>query len=90
VAFEQMRENQAKAACFLKLYLQNQLDVQSANVRCMMKSGAMVTYKELSLKLTGCCGLVEGNVQENPDMVLVRWVGDTSRKVESVRDLEEI
>jgi hypothetical protein len=56
----------------------------------MMKSGAMVTYKELSLKLTGCCGLVEGNVQENPDMVLVRWVGDTSRKVESVRDLEEI
>lgn len=55
-----------------------------------MKSGAMVTYKELSLKLAGYCGIVEGSVQENPDLVLVRWAGDISWKAESVRDLEEI
>lgn len=55
-----------------------------------MKSGAMVTYKELSLKLTGCCGIVEGSSEENPDMVLVRWLGDTAHKIESIRDLEEI
>lgn len=55
-----------------------------------MKSGAMVTYKELSLKLDGYCGIVEGSLPDNPNIVWVRWVGETYQKTENIGDLEEI
>ena len=55
-----------------------------------MDSGAIVTYKEFSRKLAGICGIVEGIVQDKPDYVWVRWVGNTSQSQESVMDLEEV
>lgn len=58
--------------------------------KLMMKLNSMVTYKDLSLKLAGYCGLVEDIVPEKPNIVWVRWMGDTFRKRENVNDLEEI
>ena len=55
-----------------------------------MKLDAIVTYKDLSLKLAGYCGLVEDLIPEKPSVVWVRWLGDMARKKENVRDLEEI
>ena len=56
----------------------------------MMDQGSMVTYKEFSRKLSGYCGIVEGVVEDKPDFVLVRWVGNHNQSEESVFDLEEI
>jgi len=56
----------------------------------MMDRGAIVTYREFSRKMAGNCGIVEGVVQDKPDHVLVRWVGNTSQCEESVSDLEEV
>ena len=56
----------------------------------MLKLGAMVTYRELSLKLAGYCGIVEKAEPERPNHVCVRWLGDPSYKIEEVMDLEEI
>ena len=59
--------------------------------RClMMNQGAIVTYREFSRKVAGYCGIVEGVVQDKPNHVLVRWVGNTSQSEESVADLEEV
>ncbi|MBI5552618.1 MAG: hypothetical protein HY911_14015 [Desulfobacterales bacterium] len=59
--------------------------------RCsMMNQGAIVTYREFSRKVAGYCGIVEGVVQDKPNHVLVRWVGNTSESEESVSDLEEV
>lgn len=55
-----------------------------------MKLDAIVTYKDLSLKLAGYCGLVEDLIPGKPNVVWVRWLGDIARKKENVRDLEEI
>lgn len=56
----------------------------------MMNQGAIVTYREFSRKVSGYCGIVEGVVQDKPNHVLVRWVGNTSESEESVSDLEEV
>ena len=56
----------------------------------MMNQGAIVTYREFSRKVAGYCGIVEGVVQDKPNHVLVRWVGNTSESEESVADLEEV
>ena len=56
----------------------------------MMDQGAIVTYRDFSRKLAGCCGIVEGVVQDKPDRVLVRWVGNPNQCEESVSDLEEV
>jgi hypothetical protein len=56
----------------------------------LLKLNAMVTYKDLSLKLAGYCGLVEDLVPEKPNVVWVRWLGEMARKKENVWDLEEI
>jgi hypothetical protein len=56
----------------------------------MMNQGAIVTYREFSRKVAGYCGIVEGVVQDRPNHVLVRWVGNTSQSEESVADLEEV
>lgn len=56
----------------------------------MLKLNSIVTYKDLTSKLAGHCGLVEGVVTEKPNMVWVRWIGDNSRKKENIGDLEEI
>lgn len=56
----------------------------------MMDQGAIVTYREFSRKLAGYCGIVEGVVQDNPDRVLVRWVGNLCQCEESITDLEEV
>ena len=56
----------------------------------LLKPNAIVTYKDLSLKLAGHCGLVEDLDPEKPNMVWVRWLGDMSCKKENIRDLEEI
>lgn len=56
----------------------------------MLKLHSMVTYKELSLKLAGYCGLVEDLEPGMPNTVWVRWMGDTTRKKENIQDLEEI
>lgn len=55
-----------------------------------MDQGAMVTYREFSRKLSGYCGIVEGVVEDNPDVVLVRWLGSQDRSEENVCDLEEV
>jgi hypothetical protein len=54
----------------------------------MLDQGAIVTYKEFSLKLAGYCGIVEGVVNEQPNYVWVRWVGESSHKKESISELE--
>jgi hypothetical protein len=56
----------------------------------MLKQGSIVTYREFSLKLAGYCGVVEGTVNEQPNYVWVRWVGETSQKKEPVSELEVI
>lgn len=56
----------------------------------MMDLGAIVTYREFSRQLTGYCGIVEGLIEDKPDTVLVRWVGDPSHSEEKVADLEEL
>ena len=56
----------------------------------LLKLNAIVTYKDLSLKLAGYCGLVENLSPEKPNHVWVRWMGDTTSKKENVKDLEEI
>ena len=56
----------------------------------MMNQGAIVTYREFSRRVSGYCGIVEGVVQDKPNHVLVRWVGNTSESEESVADLEEV
>ena len=56
----------------------------------MFDQGAIVTYKEFSLKLAGYCGIIEGIVQEQPDFVWVRWVGESSHRKESIAELEVI
>ncbi len=55
-----------------------------------MDMGAIVTYRELRRKLDGSCGIVEGAVKDDPNRVLVRWVGSNDRSEESVLDLEEV
>jgi len=55
-----------------------------------MHQGAMVIYKEVSRKLDGICGIVEGTVPEKPDHVWVRWNGNIFQSEESVLDLEEV
>jgi hypothetical protein len=55
-----------------------------------MDQGAMVIYKEVSRKLAGICGIVEGTVQDKPDRVWVRWIGNSVQSEESVQDLEEV
>lgn len=56
----------------------------------MMDQGAIVTYREFSRKVAGSCGIVEGVVQDKPNHVLVRWVGNPYQCEESVSDLEEV
>ena len=55
-----------------------------------MKLNSIVTYKDLSLKLAGYCGLIEDVVPGKPNVVWVRWMGETIRKKEDINDLEEI
>jgi len=55
-----------------------------------MDEGAIVTYREFSRRLAGICGIVEGIVQDKPDHVWVRWIGNPSQSEESVSDLEEV
>jgi len=55
-----------------------------------MDQGAIVTYREFSRKVAGSCGIVEGVVQDKPNHVLVRWVGNPCQCEESVSDLEEV
>jgi hypothetical protein len=55
-----------------------------------MNQGAMVTYKEGCRKLDGICGIVEGIVQDKPDYVWVRWIGNITQSEESILDLEEV
>ncbi len=54
----------------------------------MLNQGAIVTYKEFSLRLDGYCGIVEGTVNDQPNYVWVRWVGDTQKRKEYIPDLE--
>lgn len=56
----------------------------------MMEQGAIVTYRDFGRKIAGSCGIVEGVVQDNPNIVIVRWVGSTCQCEESVADLEEV
>jgi hypothetical protein len=56
----------------------------------MLDLGEIVTYKDFEYQLFGQCGIVEGIVQDEPDCVWVRWVGETTRKKEHVADLEII
>ena len=56
----------------------------------MIELDAIVTYRDLRLEITGRCGVVEGRVEDQPDYVWVRWVGDTSKCKEYVPDLKAI
>ena len=56
----------------------------------MVDLGEIVTYKEFSRKLAGLCGIVEGQVSDQPEYVWVRWVGETSNKKENISELEVI
>ena len=56
----------------------------------MLAQGEMVTYKEFSRKQAGLCGIVEGLVNDQPEYVWVRWVGETTRKKENISELEVI
>jgi hypothetical protein len=55
-----------------------------------MNQGAIVTYKEVSRKLAGVCGIVEGIVQDKPNHVWVRWIDSAFKREESIFDLEEV
>ena len=54
----------------------------------MIEQNAMVIYKEHSRKLYGNCGIVEAMVTDQPDYVLVRWLGETSSRKEHIENLE--
>ena len=56
----------------------------------MIERDAIVTYRDLKLEITGRCGVVEGRVEDQPDYVWVRWVGDTSKCKEYIPDLKAI
>ena len=56
----------------------------------MLDQGEIVTYKEFSRKLACQCGIVEGNVHDQPDYVWVRWVGEICIKKENISELEVI
>lgn len=71
----------------LLLYLEPQPLGSDGKLR-MLNQGAIVTYKEFSLRLDGHCGIVEGEVNDQPNYVWVRWVGDTQQRKEYIPDLE--
>ena len=56
----------------------------------MIERDAIVTYRDLKLEIAGRCGVVEGLVEDQPNYVWVRWVGDTSRCKEYIPDLKAI
>ncbi len=56
----------------------------------MIERDAIVTYRDLKLEIAGRCGVVEGRVEDQPDYVWVRWVGDTSKCKEYIPDLKAI
>jgi hypothetical protein len=59
-------------------------------LKLMIEQDTIVTYRDLKLEITGRCGVVEGLVEDQPDYVWVRWIGDTSRCKEYIPDLKVI
>jgi hypothetical protein len=56
----------------------------------MIERDTIVTYRDLRLEIAGHCGVVEDRVEDQPDYVWVRWVGDTSKCKEYIPDLKII
>jgi len=56
----------------------------------MIERDTIVTYRDLGLEIAGRCGVVEDRVEDQPDYVWVRWVGDTSKCKEYIPDLKII
>ena len=56
----------------------------------MIERDAIVTYRDIRFEMAGHCGVVEGSVDDQPDYVWVRWIGDISRCKEYVPDLKII
>jgi hypothetical protein len=56
----------------------------------MIETDAIVIYRDPRLEIAGRCGVVEGRVDDQPDYVWVRWIGDTSTRKESIHDLKAI
>lgn len=56
----------------------------------MIERDTIVTYRDLRLEITGRCGVVEGVVDDQPDYVWVRWIGDMSKCKECIHDLKVI
>lgn len=54
----------------------------------MIERDAIVTYKDLRMQIAGRCGVVEELVEDQPDYVWVRWVGDLNKCKEYVHDLK--
>jgi hypothetical protein len=53
----------------------------------MIEQDAIVIYKEHSPTYIGSCGIVEGEVKDQPDHVWVRWVGEFTSTKEPVKKL---
>ena len=56
----------------------------------MIELDAIVTYRDLRWEIDGRCGVVEGVVDDQPDYVWVRWLGDSSKCKERIHDLKAI
>lgn len=56
----------------------------------MIERDTIVTYRDIRLEMAGHCGVVEGVVDDQPDYVWVRWIGDLAKCKEYVADLKVI
>ena len=56
----------------------------------MIERDTIVTYRDIRFEMAGHCGVVEGLVDDQPDYVWVRWIGDLSKCKEYIPDLKVI
>ena len=61
--------------------------LEMRNTEVMIEQDTIVMYKEHSSTFFGSCGIVEGEVEDQPDHVWVRWVGDSTSTKEPIQNL---